>query len=33
MELHYGNLLEMAKEGKFDVIVQGCNSFHTFFHI
>lgn len=29
MELHYGNLLEMAKEGKFDVIVHGCNSFHT----
>lgn len=29
MELHYGNLIEQAKVGKFDVIVQGCNCFHT----
>lgn len=29
MKLHYGNLLEMAKNGEFDVIIQGCNCFHT----
>lgn len=29
MELNYGNLLEMAKNGQFDVIIQGCNCFHT----
>lgn len=25
MKLHYGNLLDMAKKGEFDVIIQGCN--------
>jgi O-acetyl-ADP-ribose deacetylase (regulator of RNase III) len=25
-----GDLLKLAKEGKFDVIVHGCNCFHTF---
>lgn len=29
MQLHYGNLIEKAKSGEFDVIVQGCNAFHT----
>jgi ribA/ribD-fused uncharacterized protein len=29
MELNYGNLLEMAKNGEFDVIIHGCNCFHT----
>lgn len=29
MELNYGNLLEKAKNGEFDVIIQGCNCFHT----
>ena len=24
-----GNLLELAKEGKFDIIVHGCNCFHV----
>lgn len=25
MKLYYGNLLEMAKNGEFDVIIHGCN--------
>lgn len=25
MKLHYGNLLDMAKKGEFDVIIHGCN--------
>ncbi len=29
MQLYYGNLIEKAKSGEFDVIVQGCNAFHT----
>ena len=29
MKLHYGNLLEQAKNGEFDVIIHGCNAFHT----
>lgn len=29
MELHYGNLIEQTKNGEFDVIIHGCNSFHT----
>ena len=29
MKLHYGNLIEKAKDGEFDVIVHGCNAFHT----
>jgi ribA/ribD-fused uncharacterized protein len=29
MELHYGNLLEMAKNGEFDVIIHGCNCYKT----
>ena len=29
MQLNYGNLLNMAKNGEFDVIIQGCNCFHT----
>ncbi|MBC7655301.1 MAG: DUF1768 domain-containing protein [Oligoflexus sp.] len=29
MQLHYGNLIEQAKNGEFDVIIHGCNSFHT----
>lgn len=33
MKLNYGNLLEMAKNGDFDVIIHGANVFHTFFHI
>jgi len=33
MQLHYGNLIEKGKSGEFDVIIQGCNCFHTFFHI
>lgn len=24
-----GNLIQLAKEGEFDVIIQGCNCFHT----
>lgn len=27
MKLHYGNLLDMAKKGEFDVIIHGCNCF------
>ncbi len=29
MKLNYGNLLEMAKNGDFDVIIHGANAFHT----
>lgn len=29
MELHYGNLIEKAINGEFDVIIHGANSFHT----
>lgn len=29
MKLHYGNLLEMAKNGEFDVIIHGCNCLHA----
>lgn len=29
MKLHYGNLLEMAKNGQFDVIIHGCNCLHA----
>lgn len=29
MKLHYGNLLDMAKKGEFDVIVHGCNCLHA----
>lgn len=29
MKLYYGNLLEMAKNGEFDVIIHGCNCLHT----
>lgn len=29
MELHYGDLIEKAKNGEFDVIVHGANSFCT----
>jgi ribA/ribD-fused uncharacterized protein len=29
MQLHYGNLIEQAKNGEFDVIIHGCNAFHT----
>ncbi|MBC7475324.1 MAG: DUF1768 domain-containing protein [Candidatus Sericytochromatia bacterium] len=29
MQLHYGNLIEQAKNGEFDVIIHGCNSFNT----
>lgn len=29
MQLHYGNLIEKAKNGEFDVIIHGANSFHT----
>ena len=29
MQLYYGNLLEMAKNGEFDIIIHGCNCLHT----
>lgn len=29
MKLNYGNLIEKAKDGEFDVIIHGCNCFHT----
>lgn len=29
MELHYGDIIEKAKLGEFDVIIHGCNCFHT----
>ena len=29
MQLHYGNLIEKGKSSEFDVIIQGCNCFHT----
>ena len=29
MNLHYGNLIEKAKNGEFDVIIHGANCFHT----
>lgn len=29
MKLHYGNLLDMAKKGEFDVIIHGCNCLHA----
>lgn len=29
MKLHYGNLIEKAKSGEFDVIMHGCNCFCT----
>lgn len=29
MELHYGNLIEMLKNGEIDVLIHGCNCWHT----
>lgn len=29
MKLHYGNLIQKAIEGEFDVIIHGANCFHT----
>ncbi len=29
MILHYGNLLQKAIDGEFDVIIHGCNCFHA----
>lgn len=29
MKIEYGNLLDMAEEGKFDIIMHGCNCFCT----
>lgn len=30
MKTVHGNLIKMALEGKFDVIIHGCNCFNTF---